>query len=178
MEIVLKLLKILVIFVIAWFISFFSTCIVVAQETNQPNWTDNSSNTSQASNDDEWWTIIPVKSWWVEADFQAWKVWDQYNEKLKKIEEKPWYLWDSFTTGIFGWDSIFYFLKYLVNFLSQVWLVIWAVMIIYSGYKYTTWVFAWKSTTGNEPLKMAIYGVVIVIFSYAIMNLMINMFLK
>lgn len=176
MKLFLKLLKIFIIPVIVWFTSF-SNMYVVAEGTSSQDST-NTSQSSQSSNDDEGWTIIPVKSWWVEADFQAWKVWDQYNEKLQTIEKEPWYLWDSFTTGIFWWDSIFYFLKHLVSFLSQVWLVIWAVMIIYSWYKYTTWVFAWKSTTGNEPLKMAIFGVIIIIFSYAIMNLMINMFLK
>jgi len=130
---------------------------------------------SYAQEEDNW-TLIP--EWDASAASEvsnAWpgKVWEKYNEKAQNITP-----WDSFASWVFSWNSVFAFFKYLAKTLSGIWLVIWAAMIIYAGYKYATWVFTWDAAKWwQDALKWAIYWVLIVIFSYAIMKILIGVFL-
>jgi len=103
-----------------------------------------------------------------------WKVWEKYNEEYSKIKDD---LWAQFATGVFWWDSILLFIKYLIKFLSQVGMVIGALMIIYSGYIYANAVWTGNATKWVDPLKKAIIWVGIVIWSYAIMKILTSMFL-
>jgi len=102
-------------------------------------------------------------------------VWDNYhwaNDNLVKHD-----VWLAFATWVFSWDTIFNFLKYLAKLISEIGLVIWAGMIIYAGYKYATGVFTWDASKwGKDAIKGAIYWLLIVIFSYAIMRLLLAMF--
>jgi len=87
---------------------------------------------------DDSWTLIP------EGDSDAasevwtdpWKVWEKYNNKSKSVS-----VWDAFASWVFSWDTIFAFLKHIAKVLSEIWLVIWAGMIIYAWYKYASGVF-------------------------------------
>jgi len=134
--------------------------------------------TSDTLSDDAW-TIIPKLSSWdkvqkaVEEVWKTpWKVWKNYNTKAKDMN-----VWDSFASWIFTWDTIFNFLKHIANVLSQIGLVIWAWMIIYAWYKYATWVFTGDASKWwKDAVKWAIYWVLIVIFSYAIMKILLWMF--
>jgi len=131
-------------------------------------------NFSFAWDDENDWTIIPQwNNWAADSVWNAvWHVWDAYNAAAWSNA------WNSFASWVFSWESVFSFFKYMADMLSKIWLVIWAVMIIYAGYKYSTWVF-----TGNaekwwqDAIKWAIYGVLIIIFSYAIMKLLMSTFL-
>ena len=137
-----------------------------------------------AANDDndDAWTLIPDAKLdnnstnWAEYVWQEpWKVWDNYNNIARNLKEKD--VWLSFASGIFSWDTIFYFLKHIVKVLSEIWLVVWALMIIYAGYKYATGVFTWDASKWwKDAVKWAIYWVLIVIFSYAIMKILLSMF--
>jgi hypothetical protein len=50
-------------------------------------------------------------------------------------------------------------------------------MIIYAWYKYATGVFTWDaSKSWKDAIKWAIYGLLIVIFSYSIMKILLSMF--
>ena len=115
------------------------------------------------------WTLIPewgktapdIAPWWVSATFAGWNN-----------------AWDAFSSWVFSWDSVFDFFRYVAKTLSQIWLVVWAAMIVYAGYKYATWVFTWDATKWwQDAVKWAIYWVLIIIFSYAIMRLLISTFL-
>ena len=115
------------------------------------------------------WTLIPewertapeIAPWWVRATFAG-----SNNAG------------DAFSSWVFNWDNVFDFFKYVAKTLSQIGLVIWAAMIVYAGYKYATWVFTWDAAKWwQDALKWAIYWVLIVIFSYAIMKLLISTFL-
>ena len=125
--------------------------------------------------DDSDWTIIPkgssdaaTKVW----NAKAWHVWEAYSWASKNIS-----VWDAFASGVFSWDTIFSFLKHIAKVLSEIWLVIWAAMIIYAGYKYASGVFTWDASKWwKDAIKWAIYGVLIVIFSYAIMKILLAMF--
>lgn len=96
-----------------------------------------------------------------------WTVRDRYNKTATKTYS--WDLWAQFATGIFSRDGVLDYVVYIVRFISQMALVIGAGMIIYTGYKYASAVFTGKSPS-NDMIKDAIIGILIVIFSYAIMR--------
>jgi hypothetical protein len=76
------------------------------------------------------------------------------------------------------WDTLLDYATYLVNFLSQVWLLIWWLMIVYAWYMYATTIFWWwDATKWNNAIKYAIMWILVVIFSYAIMRLLTRAFL-
>lgn len=81
-----------------------------------------------------------------------------------------------FATGIFTRDGILDYVVYAIRFLSQMALVIGAGMIIVNGYKYAAASFSGKDP-GTSDIKNAIYGVLIVIFSYAIIKALSAAFL-
>ncbi len=130
--------------------------------------------------DNSAWTIIPEwsgnkasnisqKIWW---KWSEWKVWENYNKASKNIS-----VWNAFASWVFSWDTIFSFLKHIAKVLSEIWLVIGAGMIIYAGYKYASGVFTGDASKWwKDAIKWAIYGVLIVIFSYAIMKILLAMF--
>jgi len=124
--------------------------------------------------DDAWWSLIP--EWDAGAASTVWSapwgVWNAYNASAWSNA------WDAFASWVFSWESVFSFFKYLAKTLSQIWLVVWAVMIIYAWYKYASWVFTGDASKWwQDAIKSAILGVLVVIFSYAIMKLLISTFL-
>ena len=127
------------------------------------------------------WTLIPKTNWNVEdivgqvsKPKEGETVWDAYKTQSAKTTND---VWLAFATWVFSWDAIFNFLKYLAKLISEIGLVIWAGMIIYAGYKYATGVFTWDASKwGKDAIKGAIYWLLIVIFSYAIMRLLLAMF--
>ncbi len=127
---------------------------------------------------DNEWNLIPKWDEWkaksISKDVwsQPWKVWDKYNEHSKNID-----VWTAFASWVFSWDVVFDYFKYIAQLLSKLWLVIWAWMIIYAWYKYTVWVFTQDtSKSWKDTVKWAIYWLLIIIFSYAIMKILMSMF--
>ena len=81
------------------------------------------------------WTLIPTASGEVKK-LDVWDnqtVWEAYNKKAEELESDK-DVWWAFASGIFSWDLIFQYFKYLAKLLSQIGLVIGAWMIIYAGY--------------------------------------------
>lgn len=66
-------------------------------------------------------------------------------------------------------DDIPNVLVLVVQFLSQLGLVVWVIFIMYAWYKYMLSVFNWWKAP-NSTIKNAIIWVIIVIFSYAILK--------
>ena len=135
--------------------------------------------------EDDSWTLIPKPEsntaesveWGLSnrVGMKWWDVWKNYDKISKNIVKDD--VWLAFATWVFSWDTIFAFLKHIAKLLSEIWLVIWAGMIIYAGYKYATGVFTGDASKwGKDAIKGAIYGLLIVIFSYAIMKLLLAMF--
>ncbi len=106
---------------------------------------------------------------------KKWTVRDRYNNKASWYDSK-WDLWASFSTWIFSWDTIIEYIVYIIKFISQLWLVVWVVMIIYAWYKYATAVFSGK-TPSSDIIKDAIMWVLVVIFAYAIIKALTAAFL-
>ena len=97
-----------------------------------------------------------------------WSEWWKVNEKyIKAAEELE--LPKQLNSWIMNWNTILDYLAYVVKFLSQLWLVVWVIFIMYAWYKYMLSVFTWWKPS-SKTVKNAIIWVIIVIFSYAIMK--------
>lgn len=103
---------------------------------------------------------------------------DRYNQKADEYakSKKGPDTGSMFATGIFTRDGILDYVVYAIRFLSQIALIVGAGMIIWSGYKYAS-----ASFTGKDPgtgdIKNAVLGVLVVIFSYAIIKALSAAFL-
>lgn len=108
-----------------------------------------------------------------------WSVRDRYN-KIVDTSTKQWGYKDDvgaqFATWIFSWDGVLSYFVYIVRFISQIGLVIGAGMIIYTGYKYASAVFSGKSPS-MSMITTAIEGILVIVFSYAIMRALTAAFL-
>ena len=73
-------------------------------------------------------------------------------------------------------NTLIDYFVYAVRFMSQLALLFGSVMIIYTGYKY-----ALASFTGepnNDGIKNAVYGILVVVFAYAIIKILTIAFLN
>jgi hypothetical protein len=81
----------------------------------------------------------------------------------------------SFSERRAGWileiDDIMNYMVHIVQFLSQLGLVIWTIFIMYAGYKYMLSAFG-KGGVSSKIIVNAIVWVLIIIFSYAIMRIL------
>lgn len=93
-----------------------------------------------------------------------WKVWETYNATASGLKTS-----EQIATWIMNWDTLMNYLVYIVQFTSQLWLVVWGWFIMYAWYKYMLSVFDWWKAP-SSTVKNAIIWVIIVIFSYAIMK--------
>lgn len=107
-----------------------------------------------------------------------WTVWDRYNTQADTLSNS---VGDQFASGIMTWDTLIRYIVYLVRFLSQIALVIGAVMIIYAWYVYATGIFtsSWDGASeGNKAIRYAIEWIVVVASAYAIMRILTSAFLS
>lgn len=141
-----------------------------AQQTE--GWNNSASSDAHA----EWsldYTILPeIEESWIktlqEKVEQIWKTWWKVMETYTKTAEKL-TLEEQLATWIMNRDTILNYLVYVVKFLSQLWLAIGTIFIMFAGYKYIVSVFNWWKAD-SKTLKNAIIWVIIVIFSFAIMK--------
>ena len=104
------------------------------------------------------------------------------NRRIKIISWDPWNvssnihkahedlnLFERLASWILEIEDIMDYLVLIVKFLSQLWLVVWMIFIMYAWYQYIISVFNWWKVPSNT-IKNAIIWVIIVIFSYAIMK--------
>jgi len=98
-------------------------------------------------------------------------------ERYQKIANSREYsLSEKMAAWVLDWNSILEYVVYAIRFISQIGILIWAGMIIYSWYLYAVSAF-WGSWWWGEKAKNAIIGVVVITFSYAIMKLLTAAFL-
>ena len=125
----------------------------------------------------DWFDIMPrlkpeevadvnqkIKEIWSEG----WKVWENYNKNAS---------WMTTSQQIASWimtrNTILNYIVFIVKFLSQLWLLVWAWFIMFAWYKYMVSLFTWGKAP-SSTLKNAIIWIIIVIFSYAIMRILIS----
>ena len=109
---------------------------------------------------------------------------EHVNRRIQFIWANPWKVWTNIhkahedlsfserrASGIIEIDDIMNYMVHVVQFLSQLGLVVWMIFIMYAWYKYAMSVFNWWSVP-SATVKNAIIGILIVIFSYAIMKIL------
>ena len=100
---------------------------------------------------------------------------DAYDRKLKELQ------WagkvdEQIASGVMGRDTILDYGVLLLKFLSQLWILIWWMMIVYTGYTYMLSVFE-ATTPKSELIGNVVKGILVIIFSYAIMRILTRAFL-
>jgi hypothetical protein len=99
---------------------------------------------------------------------RKWTVIDRYNEAAETIDDS-WDLWAAFATGIMSRNTLLSYVVYLMRFLNQLGILIWAVMILYAWYQFAWTIFNyWTPSKGKTAIKNAIIWMLVIIFSYAI----------
>lgn len=119
-------------------------------------------------------SIIPESNWnaasIVENINQWWKVREKYKEQSKTDMS----LWDQFATWVMTWDTILDYCVYLIKFLWELALFVWAAAIIYIWYKKAVENLEfWKS-----PLWHVVIWIVVVICAYVIVKLLWSAFIS
>lgn len=121
----------------------------------------------------EWFNILPELTdeevseaqQKIELIWKSWNnVWNEYNEAASWLSTSQ-----QIASWIMNWDTIMNYLVFIVQFLSQLWLVIWFGYIVFAGYTYMLGIFKWNSIK-SSVIKNAIIWIIIIIFSYAIMK--------
>ena len=130
-------------------------------------------NASESDLDVDWFEIMPKLNdaqlekvnKTIDAVWREWgKVRQNYNSGAEDLKTS-----EQIASWIMNRNTILNYIVFVVKFLSQLWLLIWAAFIMFAWYKYMLSVFGWTKTPGST-LKNAIIWVIIVIFSYAIMK--------
>ena len=103
--------------------------------------------------------------------------WDEYDTYSKDLEwEKN--IWGQFRSGIMNRNTIFWLLVQVVKFIANAALIVGSLTVIYAGYLYTMSVYTGDNAgKAKTAIATAIKGIVIVIFSYAILRIVIFAFL-
>ena len=101
------------------------------------------------------------------------KVLETYNNKADELAQKG-DLGSAFATGIFNRDLILLYIAYLVQFLSQLGMLIWGIMVVYAGTIFGFWDVKWAKTA----IEQAIKGILVISFSYAILKILTSMFIS
>lgn len=96
----------------------------------------------------------------------------QFRDNYHKAHEDL-NFWERLASWILEIDDIMNYMVYVVWFLSQLWMLIWVIFIMYAWYKYMVSIFNWWKA-GGSTLKNAVIWVIIIIFSYAIMRILIS----
>lgn len=106
---------------------------------------------------------------------QGWHVIDRYNQIASDPDRE---LGEELASGIMNRDTLLDYVVYLIRFISQLGILIWAIMIIIAGYKYATAIFTGgEPSWANDNIKNAIIGVVVIASSYAFMKILTAAFL-
>lgn len=93
-------------------------------------------------------------------------VMDKYRETAQSRENNP---AKQLQSWIMDWNTLITYITFVIKFLSQAWIAVWALFIMYAWYKYMISVFQWGQVP-KKTITNAIIWVIIVIFSYAIMK--------
>jgi len=155
-----------------WAVSSTDTNFVIIPESKQSsetNWVDSKNQWTNTYHEEAIpdWQYGPWKQ--VRDDF-----WQKYREKAEKTKND---IWAQMSSWIMDWDTIINYIAYLVRFLSQLALVIWAWMIIFAWYKYAMQVYWWKAQDWATAIKDAIIWIIVVTFAYAIIRIVSYAFL-
>ncbi|MEI6426253.1 MAG: hypothetical protein WCO66_02760 [Candidatus Absconditabacteria bacterium] len=122
--------------------------------------------------------VQDVKDDVTRVSLQGGQVWDTYNKTLSGAYGKR-DLSEQLSSGIMDWTTILDYFARFVKYLSEIGIFVGACFIVYAGYVYATAVFQKSDqvSKGTAAIKNAIFGVIIITFSYAIMKAVMAAFL-
>lgn len=148
-----------------WILTFAMALVFIPTITNADN----------EELDINWFDIMPklkeeeignvnkaIKEIWS----QGWKVWENYNKNASGMTTA-----EQIASWIMTRNTILNYIVFIVKFLSQLWLLVWAWFIMFAWYKYMLALFTWGKAP-SSTLKNAIIWIIVVIFSYAIMRIL------
>jgi len=126
------------------------------------------------NNDLDWFNIISeLDNEQVTKAQQAiqnvWQTWKEVWKTYRQTADSWLTTSEQLATWIMNRNTIMDYLVYVVQFISQLWITVWVVFIMYAWYQYMLSVFN-DSKPWTSMLKNAIIWVIIVIFSYAILK--------
>lgn len=126
------------------------------------------------NNDLDWFNIIPELDQEQVTNAQqaiqnVWQTWKQVWKTYRQTADSWLTTSEQLATWIMNRNTIMDYLVFVVQFISQLWITVWVVFIMYAWYQYMISVFN-DSKPWTSMLKNAIIGVIIVIFSYAILK--------
>jgi hypothetical protein len=98
--------------------------------------------------------------------------WDKYNEKATKLSVDQ-----QLATWVMNWDTIIAYSAVVITFISNLWLVVGAWFIIWSGYQYAMSAFGMKEDNG-KAIKNALIGIAVIATSYGIFRLLTRIFIE
>ena len=154
-----NLKKLLIIAISTIFLTSFSTTVYAIDPEMDVDWINITKKLEK-------WEIEDINDTIQDIWSEGWNVREKYNEAAS---------WKSTSRQMASWimnrNTIMNYLVYIVQFLSQLGLLVWAIFIMYAGYKYIISALNWWRTAGST-LKNAIIWIIIVIFSYAIMRIL------
>ena len=122
------------------------------------------------------WDIVNTiwQSWWnVMENYKNIAYWEKNPDGTRKWSQMP-DLGDQLASWVMTRDTLLDYVTYIVRFLLQLWLLIWAVVMIYIWYKKITQFrdFKWGD------IKYVIMWIAVLGFAYVIVKMLVNMFIK
>lgn len=114
------------------------------------------------------------------SDKSRHKFWETYNTTANSPAFNPRTasgLSNQLSSGIMTWDTIIAYASVIIEFISNLWLVVWAGFIIYSGYQYAMSSFGAKEDNG-KAIKNAFVGIAVIASSYGIFRLLARIFIE
>lgn len=104
--------------------------------------------------------------------------WDKYNKKAKEFgDDKTKWLAKQVATGVMNRDTIIAYSSVIIEFISNLWLVVGAGFIIWSGYQYAMSAF-WTKEDKGSAIKNAFIGIAVIATSYGIFRLLTKIFIE
>ena len=155
----LKILRTVILFVLLCIITPYA---VIAQDTMDVDWFSIMPKLSDKEIVD-----VSEKIEWIWHTW--WSVWSEYTKAASGMSVQ-----EQVASWIMNRDTIMNYLVFLVKFLSQLWLTVGAIFIMYAWYIYMLSVFKLKGSP-TSAIKNAIIWVIIVIFSYAILKFLTSL---
>lgn len=129
---------------------------------------------SQQSSQNIWNIVNQVwVSWWnVMENYKNQAYWARNADGTRSWTNLT--LWDQLASWIMTRDTLLDYVTYIVRFLLQLWLLIWAGVMIYIWYKKITQFrdFKWGD------IKYVIMWIVVLTFAYVIIKMLVSMFIK
>lgn len=147
-------------------INILSVIPVFAQDSDIPNPTS-----LEIIPQVDQWTLWNINTA-IQSKDDSRHVWDIYNDQASWLNTA-----EQIASGVMTWNTILNYGVYILKFLSQAWLLVGALMFIYTGYKYIMSVITGDGEPDKKLIQNAIYGILIIIFSYAIMRILTRAFL-